>query len=100
MHYLYLSYLFILNPDRIWVIWAHSYLIVAMPFLLMVLAAGDLYRSVGCKSPVINVIYLTIPGFSFSDADSGRIDSFNIVPSILIVVNTCLCTMLIAGRIW
>jgi len=64
---------------RVWVIWAHSYLIAAVPFVLMVLAAA----------------------FSFSNVDRGRNGAgFKTTPSVLIVINTSMCTMLIAGRIW
>jgi hypothetical protein len=39
--YLLSTYFFFLDSPRVWVIWARSYFIVAVPFLLMVLASGD-----------------------------------------------------------
>ncbi|KAG6909521.1 hypothetical protein DXG01_017078 [Tephrocybe rancida] len=64
---------------RVWVIWGRNYLIAAPPFAIMVVAAG----------------------LTFNVATLHEFRSFfTVAPSALIVANTSICTLLIAGRIW
>ncbi|KAF8240576.1 hypothetical protein L208DRAFT_1384380 [Tricholoma matsutake] len=64
---------------RVWVVWGHSYWIALGPLIIMIISAG----------------------FAFSLASSHDMITFFIAtPSALIVANTIICTLLIAGRIW
>lgn len=65
---------------RVWVIWNRNYWIAAGPFALMVTAA-----SFTCKMAV---------------APENHNFFFSTVPVVLIVANTSICTLLIAGRVW
>ncbi|KAF9461124.1 hypothetical protein BDZ94DRAFT_1310850 [Collybia nuda] len=64
---------------RVWVMWKRSYMIAAGPLILMLTAAGFTLHLAAQQS---------------SNA------FFTVVPVALIVANTTLCTLLIAGQIW
>jgi len=64
---------------RVWVVWGHNYWIAIGPFVTMSIAAG----------------------FIFSTARHNDATSFLLVASVaMMVANTAICTLLIAGRIW
>ncbi|GLB40395.1 hypothetical protein LshimejAT787_0802660 [Lyophyllum shimeji] len=65
---------------RVWVIWNRNFWIAAGPFALMVTAAAFT-----CKMAV---------------APETHNSFFSTVPVVLIVANTSICTLLIAGRVW
>ncbi|KAG6846634.1 hypothetical protein H0H93_012717 [Arthromyces matolae] len=64
---------------RVWVIWGKNYFIAAGPFIIMIIAAALTF----------NLATLTETRPFFTTA-----------PVALIVANTSICTLLIAGRIW
>jgi len=64
---------------RVWVVWGHNYWIVIGPFVTMSIGAG----------------------FVFSTARHDEANSSLLTASVaMIVANTSICTLLIAGRIW
>jgi len=62
---------------RVWVVWGHAYLIIVGPLLILMAGAG----------------------FTLSVLHSPQ-GFFTMIPGILIVANTSICTLLIVGRIW
>ncbi|RDB27674.1 hypothetical protein Hypma_003234 [Hypsizygus marmoreus] len=64
---------------RVWVIWGRNYWVPAVPLAIMISAAA-------CT---INIAF-----------GSNVRKFFTVAPVVLIVANTSLCTILIAGRIW
>ncbi|RDB27754.1 hypothetical protein Hypma_003201 [Hypsizygus marmoreus] len=64
---------------RVWVIWGRNYFVAAGPFVTIIIAAGFTINL--AARPTIN-------------------NFFHTVPVVLIVANTCICTLLIAGRVW
>lgn len=78
--------------------WSRSYAIAAGPLILMITSAGEF--SVPLCTPRLNSRFLYI-AFTLHMAAQHNSDSFfTVVPVALIVANTTLCTLLIAGRIW
>ena len=67
---------------RLWVVWAKNYWIIAPPLIIMAIAAGFQFK-------VASDQYL-LSHASFFGADAAA----------LIVANTSICTILIAGKIW
>jgi len=67
--------------SRVWVVWGHNYLVALGPLIIMIVAAGFSFNSVSLRDPEIRRFFV-------------------VAPSALIVVNTTICTLLIAGRIW
>ncbi|RDB17266.1 hypothetical protein Hypma_001709 [Hypsizygus marmoreus] len=64
---------------RVWTIWGRNYWIAIGPLIIMILAAS----------------------FTFNVATFTETRSFfTVAPAALIVANTSICTMLIAGKIW
>jgi len=62
---------------RVWVVWGHAHLLVVGPLIMLIVGAGF--------------------AFNLLNAPQGF---YTMVPAILIVANTSICTILISGRIW
>lgn len=86
--------------SRVWHIWERNCWIVVVPLATMVTAAGG-FLIQPSRYANSQLFTTTTKGLTFNLAAENRPSIFFLVaPTALIVSNTIICTLLLAGRIW